>query len=645
MASQMQEAPELDPLWRTLDSSKVVERDRLELVIQKKKLNEVYNWFKEHFVDSKQQDYINRCPIVIIQGPTGCGKTTTLKWIANSLKIPVKEYSEITDTTAINYDIAHSIRDDDRTNLSNSIDRRKALKFENFVTNSLRYNSLYQNIDEHSNGADSEFDTDDEEPIVVAKNSNVKLPQSGVIILIDTPLAFARSQRVLIQSLHRVLKLIREMSKFLLRRIAIVFETLEGDCETITLPAKIKLSLGIQVFKFNPVTRANMKKFVDHILKGCNNILIDKETIEQLVNDCDGDMRACINTLQLICSRNQNGVYRGIKDFSIGSHTKNELSLFHNPVSKRLKVHHDKVRQIKLNPSLMRDNTRSLGFFHVLGKIFYQKRLYPENLGSRHQKSNRYLERPYPPENSTEYIADMLSIESRNLMAWLHHHYHRFCDGSNIEKAALFMENLASTDTISLGSLQSTQFYEAHHISDQIQTYLAIESTVFSLYQDQSLLMKPGLKKIQTSDGARLVKSSVENLGSTASGDLYSFNKPTTMTLHKLVSDYQNLLDCCSTRLMEVCSIRTNLTNVIADYLPYLNKMASNWFAMRQKSRLEPCKDKTLHPIFSDRSLMEIMQTIEELSDQERADVEAMHEKLLELIERVEEESKSSGTI
>lgn len=620
-----------DPLWRCMDSAKTLTRDQLELVIQRKKITEVYRWFEDHFSKSSHKEYAQRCPIVIIQGPTGCGKTSTLKWISNELKISIKEFSETTDLTAVNYSISKSFKNEDNENLSSSIDRRKAFKFENFVYNSVMYNALYPTKDVTISQADSEFDSDDEIIPIMSSSVNQRPPHNfGVIIHIDTSLTFIKTQRTLFQTLIRLIKLIKDTARKSARRVAVVFESLDGENETISLPTKLKLRLGIQVFKFNPIIKTNMKKLIESLMRYYSHIVLDKETIDQLVSDCDGDIRACINTLQLICNRSTSITpLNGLNNNALNICT--NMSSFYLPVNKRQKLNHDKVRNAKLHPSLMRDNTRSLGFFHVLGKIFYQKRLYPE-VNYRTFAYKRTNHRPYPTENTTEYLANMVDVDPKNLIIWLHQHYYKFCLDSNIEKAALFMENLSTVDATSMSSTQSSQFYEAHSALDQLQIHLAIESTVFSLYEDQSASTRQSYKKIQTEKGSKLIKSSVDIHSS--NGELYSFNKPTVMSLHKLVEDYGVLLEHSTSILMESGSVCVDPNKALLDYIPYLTQMSNLWNAMSpdQKSKIRA----DISRLIEEENAVQVFRALERLDSKQDQDFELRHDSLLEMIEELE---------
>lgn len=606
---------------------KTFNSEQLELVVQKKKIAEVRSWFQTHFTSASHAEYIARSPIVIFQGPTGCGKTSVLKCIANELKLSIKEYSETTDTTAINYDLNKTFSDEERENLSHSINSRKAHKFEHFVIYSLRYNTLYPPNDFDEAG--SEFDSD-EDCVPLPGARPPPTPLNGLVIHVETPLSFARSQRILINSICRIIKTIREVSKHTLRRIAVVFETLEGEGESICLPSKVKSSLLIQTIKFNPVTKANMKKLVEFAIKDYKNIVLDKDAVEQLVNDCDGDIRACVNTIKMLCNKSTNSRVSGVIN---GNNLSNE---FYPPIvmpfNKKQKISHEKAKQIELKAGLMRVNTKSLNFFHVLGKIFYQKRLYPV---LNDQQTTGY--RP-KTENSTEYLASMVDVEPKNLKAWLHQHYYKFCHKTNIAKAALFLENHSTVDTISLDSLQTSQFYEIHHTLDQIQTHLAIESTVYSLYEDQSnSIIKPSHRKTPNDHGM-LVKSSVGSYNSTPnSSDLYSFTRPVTMILPKLVEDYKALLNCGTSRLIESTKICLDPVKVLVDYVPYLNEMCNSWALIQSKYRgIRSQNDLQRPTIFEDDNLCRIFKTLNSFDTQQETDLENRHDQLTEMIEEVE---------
>lgn len=601
----------------------IIPREQLELVVQKRKIGEVTNWFREHFHTSSLKSYIARSPLLIIQGPTGCGKTSVLKLISKELKIPIKEYSETTDTTAIQYDMAHAFNEEDHTNLSQSYDRRKAIRFEQFVINCIRFNTLYPVSDDpQPPSADSEFESDDDFPTL----SKPPPPPSGggVIIHVETLLSFARSQRILIQSLIRLLKSIKELSRRAPRRVAIVFEHLDCDREIISLPTKFKTTLGIQTIKFNPITRDNMRKFAENTLKMRYNLSIDKDTVDQLVANSDGDLRACLNSIEM--SNNPtckfNNVFMSVSD--------NELMPLQNlQVAKRQRLNPD---HFKLNSSLMRDTTRSVNFFHVLGKIFYQKRIYPL---VETNKRYRSIDRPYPTENSTESIVDRLDVSPCNLIAWLHHHYYKFCHEFSIEKASTFLEHLSDIDTFSINSTQSSQFYEKHTVLDQIQLYSSIESTVFSLYEDQSISARQKKDKKANQVGY-LVKSSIESSSINGNGQLYSFNKPTSLSLSKLVEDHKALLECCAIRLRKDSASSLETTRVLLDYLPYFKQMSQN-YALKMSGLKKEDHDKTKSSLFEDERVIELTSILDKLELDSKLDYDAQHEKLLQMIEEFKE--------
>lgn len=609
----------------------MIQRDHLESIVQKRKVGEVYQWFNEHFIRSPKEVYMNRCPFLIIQGPTGCGKTSTLKCVARELKISVQEYSETTDTTAINYDLANIHQEDTNEERTYSIDKRKAAKFERFIIEHMRFTTLYPTSDEPlPPSADSEFESDDDFLSTLPAQPPPKPKPSGLIVHIEAPLSFSRSQKILIQTVVRLIKMIRDLSRIIMRRIAIVFESLDCDRDALSLPTKLKKSLGIQTIKFNPIIRVNMKRFIEARLRNYPNLIVDKEAIELLVNDCDGDLRACINTLDLL--RNRSNSYSNVVV------THDDFNNLHarDQANKRQRLN---PQRLKLNPSLLRDVTKSLGFFHTLGKIFYQKRLYPERYNHpRHLP--RAIDRPYRTENSTEYLMTRLEVNSKNLIAWLHHHYNKFCHTSNIDKAALFLDYLSDVDTISITATQSSQFYEMHNTLDQMQSYIAIESSVFSLYEDQSKITKSSHKKITTDQGTFIIKPSIEN-SSDGSGEMYSFGKPVSFSVPKLIDDRRIILSHCTDHILHSNFYCPDPTKILVDYVPYISYMSRNWTHVTDHQKMNGYVE-AIPPIVKDQEVSKLLDVLETLEwNSSKLDFEQQHESLIDIIEDLEQKSKA----
>lgn len=616
-----------DPLSRCLDQDKKLTRSELEIVVQKKKITEVHSWFKEHFDICTKEEYMTRCPIVIIQGPTGCGKTSTIRWIANELNVPIKEYNELTDTTAINLGLSKHLNDVD------GVERRRAMRFEHFVVNNIIYNPLYQ---DNSSQADSEFDSDDD--FDMNYNSYVQRPpppKSGVIIHVENPLGFGKTQRLLTQTLQRLVNIVRDLAKTNLRRVAIVFESLEGECETVVLSNRVKQSMNIKTIKFNPIIKTNMKKLVESLMRHYKHIAIDKDVLEQLISDCDGDIRACLNTLQLICNKSSirkhmNGNYRANGEHT-ALHMLSPKQLIRDIKRVKIDHNHDINKSVALNTYMMRDS-RSVGLFRALGKIFYQKRLYPDldALPTGHNRP-RSIDRPFQTENSTEELADMIDVESTDLLSWLHQHYYKFCKDSRIEKAALFLENLTTVDTINMTSTLSSQFYESQSILDSIQTHTAIEATVYSLYEDQSRVSKRTQKRIQMDNKIYIVKPSVESSKQDAANNFYSFKKPNSMNVNRLRGDFRTVLDACVSSLAERYAIGRDSRSVLVDYVPYLSQIG-------QLVRKASPGSRMAYPngnIDKDSKLSRIIEILDDMKVDMEPDFDARHERLLEFIDEV----------
>lgn len=623
----------------------MIPKDQLELVIQKKKIKELDGWFKDHFVDSSRADYINKSPILNIEGPTGCGKTACLETLASEYKIQIREYSETSDITAIETDLSGTFDKDETANISHTIDRRRANKFEHFVINSVRFNPLYPTVPNQPQlaTADSEFEDDDDYFYTAMAKPSLPPPNRGVIIHIQTPLTFARSHRIFLQSVSKLIKTIKDISRVSSRRAAIVFEDSGHKDEwSNTLPVKFKNSLGIKTIKFNAITKPNMRKFIDSIIKRNQDLVIDRDSVDRIVDDCDGDMSACISTIELLRDRSKN-----INMISTGVNVNESQPALHQNGNKRQRLSHVMTR-IHANQILMRDMTRSVGFFHILGKIFYQKRLYPER--PRTRRPTNSLERPFETENSSDSLVQRLDVNPRDLTAWLHQHYPKFCLQDDIQKAATMMENLSDVDTISINALQSSQFYEMHNHLDQLQLHLNIEASNFSLYKDQSLVTKPSHKKTTTSNGTYILKSSVET-SLTTDGDLYSFSRPVSLMLHKITQAKQTLLDHLTSEIVQHDSTCRDPTKVLVDYVPYLSYVLTHPTA--RKDLFITIANK--HPAALMMDKPGIITTVRALEvnlcqqPKSTADYESEHERLLELIDQldsgVEDEFVAKGTV
>lgn len=580
----------MDPLWNCLCSDRSISRNQLEIAISKKKIGDVLNWFEEHFVNSSKQDYCNnRCPILFIQGPTGCGKTSTLRWIARHLNLRIKEYNDDSvDYTTLLTDLKPLCPEEKTNNLSLNIAQRQLKKFEQFITQNVLFRDLSSSSNHTQQSSQNKVD--------------------GVIIFIETPLRFAHFQRLFTQCILRLRVIIRDLSKRVNRRVAVVFESLDSQ-EGVNLPTKTREKIGLQVFKFNPITSTNMAKFVDHLVKQFPGYSMDKEVVEMLVNDSNGDIRACINSLQVIFNshvdeRRYNSPGNITKNFAekLDFNGRDRIAQIFNNNSntmKKMKTHHYDKRIHDFG--LSRGNSKNIDFLHLLGKIFYQKRLYPEHLPTQIGKQsiptsysssislNGYNmdsrdsidscairisadDRPYPTETKTEELVGKIDIGPDSLMPWLHQHYTRFCP-NNIEKAAKFSENLSLIDTISLNSTQSSQFYELHPFCDEIQKMIAVEATIFSLYHELTGEPKKSDKKIRLQNGeVKYVRSSVaidhsnlENENGKKSFGEFGFKRPTLLSQQSYMKEYSILMDNISSRYGIIDSKKFRL-----DYVPHL---------------------------------------------------------------------------
>ncbi|CEP08975.1 hypothetical protein [Parasitella parasitica] len=164
------------------------------------------------------------------------------------------------------------------------------------------------------------------------------------------------------------------------------------------LPTELTTDLRVRQIKFNPVTKANMTKALKYILAQ-EEASIEKETLEDLIEKSDGDIRATINNLQFEC--------------------------LHELKSKK-KV---PAKKKSTDKAPFDDKLGPLSLFHALGKVLYAKR----------NPSGTYESKP-------EHILAKLPVDNDMFISYLHQNYSEFFD--DMESCSTLLGYLSDADTI-----------------------------------------------------------------------------------------------------------------------------------------------------------------------------------------------------
>ncbi|XP_012317633.3 cell cycle checkpoint protein RAD17 isoform X2 [Aotus nancymaae] len=342
-----------------------------ELAVHKKKIEEVETWLKAQVLERQPKQGGS---ILLITGPPGCGKTTTIKILSKELGIQVQEW--------INPVLPDFQKDDfkEMFNTESSFHmfpyQSQIAVFKEFLLRATKYNKLQMLGDD--------LRTD-----------------KKIILVEDLPNQFYRDSH----TLHEVLRKYVKIGRCPL--IFIISDSLSGDSnQRLLFPKEIQEECSISNISFNPVAPTIMMKFLNRIVtieanKNGGKITVpDKTSLELLCQGCSGDIRSAINSLQFSSSKGENNLRPRKKGMSLKSDA--VLSK-----SKRKK----KPDRVFENQEVQAIGGKdvSLFLFRALGKILYCKRTSLTELDSSRL-----------PSHLSEYERDTLLVEPEEVVEMSH---------------------------------------------------------------------------------------------------------------------------------------------------------------------------------------------------------------------------------
>ncbi|XP_039334748.2 cell cycle checkpoint protein RAD17 isoform X2 [Saimiri boliviensis] len=342
-----------------------------ELAVHKKKIEEVETWLKAQVLERQPKQGGS---ILLVTGPPGCGKTTTIKILSKELGIQVQEW--------INPVLPDFQKDNfkEMFNTESSFHmfpyQSQIAVFKEFLLRATKYNKLQMFGDD--------LRTD-----------------KKIILVEDLPNQFYRDSH----TLHEVLRKYVKIGRCPL--IFIISDSLSGDNnQRLLFPKEIEEECSISNISFNPVAPTIMMKFLNRIVtieanKNGGKITVpDKSALELLCQGCSGDIRSAINSLQFSASKGENNLRPRKKGMSLKSDA--VLSK-----SKRRK----KPDRVFENQEVQAIGGKdvSLFLFRALGKILYCKRTSLTELDSSRL-----------PSHLSEYERDTLLVEPEEVVEMSH---------------------------------------------------------------------------------------------------------------------------------------------------------------------------------------------------------------------------------
>nr|XP_019583608.1 PREDICTED: cell cycle checkpoint protein RAD17 isoform X3 [Rhinolophus sinicus] len=343
-----------------------------ELAVHKKKIEEVETWLKAEVLERQPKQGGS---ILLITGPPGCGKTTTIKILSKEHGIQVQEW--------VNPILPDFQKDDFKETFNRESSfhvlpyQSQIAVFKEFLLRATKYNKLQMLGDD--------LRTD-----------------KKIILVEDLPNQFYRDAH----TLHEVLRKYVHIGRCPL--IFIISDSLSGDSnQRLLFPKEIQEECAISNISFNPVAPTIMMKFLNRIVtmeankNGGNTTVPDKTSLELLCQGCSGDIRSAINSLQFSSSKGGNNSCLRKKGMSS---VKSDAAL---SKSKRKKKS-DKVFE---NPEVQAIGGKdvSLFLFRALGKILYCKRA-----------SLTELDSPQLPSHLSQHERDTLLVQPEEVVEMSH---------------------------------------------------------------------------------------------------------------------------------------------------------------------------------------------------------------------------------
>ncbi|XP_031216329.1 cell cycle checkpoint protein RAD17 [Mastomys coucha] len=342
-----------------------------ELAVHKKKIEEVETWLKAQVLEVKPKQGGS---ILLITGPPGCGKTTTIKILSKELGIQVQEWVNpiLPDFQKDDYKELLNLE----SNLSVVPYQSQIAVFKDFLLRATKYSKL-QMLGE-------DLTTD-----------------KKIILVEDLPNQFYRDAN----SLHEILRKYVQIGRCPL--VFIVSDSVSGDNnQRLLFPKNIQEECSVSNISFNPVAPTIMMKFLNRIVtieasKNGEKITVPNKTcVELLCQGCSGDIRSAINSLQFSSSKGENNSWSKKKRMSL----KSDAAI---SKSKQKKKHNSTLENQEIQAIGGKDV--SLFLFRALGKILYCKRAPLAELDS-----------PRLPAHLSEHDRDTLLVQPEEIVEMSH---------------------------------------------------------------------------------------------------------------------------------------------------------------------------------------------------------------------------------
>lgn len=499
-----------------------------ELVVHKKKVADVRAWLTDVFSGR------SRKRLLLLKGPAGAGKTTTLSLLGKELEIAVQEWKNPTGSMSTSDNFVSA-----------------TAQFEDFVGRTGTFSSL--TFDAPSQGsrhvAPSGSSSRQKQLVLVEEfpntftrtSSAVQSFRSSVLNYLaantQSATAFFGSQHDAEQSVTPIIMIISET----------LLSTNTAAADSFTahrlLGPEILTHAGVSVLEFNAIAPTFMTKALDTIIlkearKSGRRKTLGPQVIQRLAEL--GDIRSAVSSLEFLCLRGDDADGWGASvNFTKKKGPKD------TPMTK--------MEQESLELVTQREST--LGIFHAVGRVVYNKRL-PESAEKPNaQPPNWFPERRRPKvsEVNVNILIDETGTDTQTFVAALHENYVLSCGGADSEETldsiegcidALSDADLLSPDRFGAGSgRRNLQGTSADNLrQDEMCFQTSVRGLLYNLPTPvKRLAPPPGVQGIKA-------KGQPSGLGA-PKGNAYVMYYPASLRLWKQQEEIGGLLEMWITRV------------------------------------------------------------------------------------------------
>lgn len=380
-----------------------------ELAVHKKKVADVRTWLTDVFSGRQRKR------LLLLKGPAGSGKTTTMSLLSKELGIDMHEWKNPTGSMSTSDHFVSA-----------------TAQFDDFVGRtgtfgSLAFDEPAQSVQQASasnrNSRHKQLILVEEFPNTFTRTSSaVQSFRSSVLSYLaantQSATAFFSSQVDPEQSVTPIVMIISET----------LLSTNTAAADSFTahrlLGPEILTHPGVSVIEFNPIAPTYMTKALDSIVVKEARIsgrrrTVGPQVIQRLAEL--GDIRSAVSSLEFLCLRGDDADGWGAKvNFTKKKGPKDV------PITK--------MEQESLELVTQREST--LGIFHAVGRVVYNKRV-PETPGNPvSQPPNWFPERrrPKASEVNVDSLIDELGTDTQTFVAALHENYVLSCGGADSEE-------------------------------------------------------------------------------------------------------------------------------------------------------------------------------------------------------------------